>query len=202
MSWPPHVKLAVNLSALQVESEGFAATVLSALSTSGFPARRLELEVTESVFLREGAQTKEMLARLRAMGISLALDDFGTGYSSLGYLHRADFSKIKIDRSFVRSAVAGWSEGIAVIEAIVTLASGLGMQTVAEGIETEEDRRVMLELGCSQLQGYLFGEATCEFGPPPAGKRTAAIVDFSQGRRDDADGSVDTGKEIELAGNS
>lgn len=181
MSWPSHVKLAVNLSALQVESEGFAATVLSALSSSGFPARRLELEVTESVFLREGAQTKEMLSRLRAMGISLALDDFGTGYSSLGYLHRADFSKIKIDRSFVRSAVAGWSEGIAVIEAIVTLASGLGMQTVAEGIESEEDRQVMLQLGCSQLQGYLFGKATCEFGPDSA-PRQAAILDFAKER--------------------
>ncbi len=158
MSWPEHVKLAVNLSALQVESDGLASTVLSALSASGLAANRLELEVTESVFLRHGNKTNAMLGRLRSIGVSLALDDFGTGYSSLGYLHRAEFSKIKIDRSFVRAAVDGWDEGVAVIEAIVSLASGLGMVTTAEGIETEDERESMVKLGCSQLQGYLFGK--------------------------------------------
>ncbi|MGB7405975.1 MAG: EAL domain-containing protein [Pacificimonas sp.] len=155
--WPEHVMLAVNLSALQVESDGLAITVMSALSSSGLPAHRLELEVTEGVFLRDSTRTKAMLDRLRAMGVSLALDDFGTGYSSLGYLHRAEFSKIKIDRSFVRAAVDGWDEGVSVIQAIVTLANSLGMKTTAEGIETETERAAMAKLGCSQLQGYLFG---------------------------------------------
>ncbi|MGB3721645.1 MAG: EAL domain-containing protein [Pacificimonas sp.] len=158
MSWPPHVKLAVNLSALQVESDGLASTVLSALSASGLAAGRLELEVTETVFLRHGNKTNDMLARLRSVGVSLALDDFGTGYSSLGYLHRAEFAKIKIDRSFVRAAADGWDEGVAVIEAIVSLATSLGMVTTAEGIETEAERASMVKLGCKQLQGYFFGK--------------------------------------------
>ncbi|MBV7255383.1 EAL domain-containing protein [Pacificimonas sp. WHA3] len=157
MQWPEHVKLAVNLSSLQVESDGLAATVISALSASGLPAARLELEVTESVFLRHGDSTKNMLERLRAIGVELALDDFGTGYSSLGYLHRADFAKIKIDRTFVRAAVDGWQEGVAVIEAIVSLANSLGMATTAEGIESEFERDEMVRLGCTQLQGYYFG---------------------------------------------
>ncbi|EMD83821.1 EAL domain-containing protein [Pacificimonas flava] len=166
-AWPADVKLAVNLSTLQVENEGLATSVMSALSASGLAADRLELEVTESVFLRDNRRTTAMLARLRAMGVSLALDDFGTGYSSLGYLHRAEFSKIKIDKSFVRAAVAGWDQGVAIIEAIVALAKGLGMETVAEGIETEEDRLRMIELGCTHLQGYLFGRGDERMGGRP-----------------------------------
>ena len=159
-TWPEDVKVAVNLSALQVEGEGLAAIIMGALASSGLAPGRLELEVTESVFLRQGVRTEATLDRLRAIGVSLALDDFGTGYSSLGYLQRASFSKIKIDRSFVQAAATGCHEAIAIIQAIVALARGLNMDTTAEGVESEAERAMMQQLGCSQLQGYLFGAPT------------------------------------------
>jgi diguanylate cyclase (GGDEF)-like protein len=161
-TWPEHVKVAVNLSALQVEADSLTSTVISALAANGLRPERLELEVTESVFLRQGERSEATLNRLRTIGVSLALDDFGTGYSSLGYLQRAAFSKIKIDRSFVKSATNGCHESIAIIQAIVALAKGLGMETTAEGIETEVERTTMLELGCTQLQGYLFGQPAAQ----------------------------------------
>ena len=155
--WPEHVKLAVNLSAVQVEAEGLVSSVVNALAHSGLSPERLEFEVTESVFLREGKTTGKTLDALRSLGVSLALDDFGTGYSSLGYLQRAEFSKIKIDRSFVRSAAEGNEESLAIIKAIVSMARGLGMVTTAEGVETEDERALVRELGCSQIQGFLIG---------------------------------------------
>jgi len=155
--WPEHVKLAVNLSTVQVEAEGLVASVVSALGYSGLAPSRLEFEVTESVFLREGKSTGRTLDALRSLGVSLALDDFGTGYSSLGYLQRTEFSKIKIDRSFVRSAAEGNEDSLAIIKAIVSMARGLGMVTTAEGVETEAERKLVCELGCSQIQGFLIG---------------------------------------------
>ena len=172
--WPEHVKLAVNLSAVQVEAEGLVASVVSALGHSGLSPSRLEFEVTESVFLREGKSTGRTLDALRSLGVSLALDDFGTGYSSLGYLQRTEFSKIKIDRSFVRSAAEGNEDSLAIIKAIVSMARGLGMATTAEGVETEAERALVRELGCSQIQGFLIGrperrespDCQIEDGPP------------------------------------
>jgi diguanylate cyclase (GGDEF)-like protein len=155
--WPEHVKLAVNLSAVQVEAEGLVSSVVSALAYSGLAPDRLEFEVTESVFLREGKSTGRTLDALRSLGVSLALDDFGTGYSSLGYLQRTEFSKIKIDRSFIRSAAEGNEDSLAIIRAIVSMARGLGMATTAEGVETEAERQLVRELGCSQIQGFLVG---------------------------------------------
>ena len=155
--WPEHVKLAVNLSAVQVEAEGLVASVVSALAHSGLAPERLEFEVTESVFLREGPATGRTLDALRSLGVTLALDDFGTGYSSLGYLQRTEFSKIKIDRSFVRSAAEGNEDSLAIIKAIVSMARGLGMATTAEGVETEAERQLVRDLGCSQIQGFLVG---------------------------------------------
>jgi diguanylate cyclase (GGDEF)-like protein len=155
--WPEHVKLAVNLSAVQVEAEGLVASVVSALAHSGLAPDRLEFEVTESVFLREGKSTGRTLDALRSLGVTLALDDFGTGYSSLGYLQRTEFSKIKIDRSFIRSAAEGNADSLAIIKAIVSMARGLGMATTAEGVETEAERQLVRELGCSQIQGFLVG---------------------------------------------
>ncbi len=154
--WPDHVRLAVNLSSLQVEGQGLVACLINALASSGFEPARLELEVTESVFLREENKTDETLARIRAIGVSLVLDDFGTGYSSLGYLRRASFSTIKIDRNFVKSATAGSKDSLAIIRAIVSMAHDLGMKTTAEGIEANEEVTLMRELGCTQLQGYLY----------------------------------------------
>jgi diguanylate cyclase (GGDEF)-like protein len=158
--WPEHIKLSVNLSSFQVEGDGLLASVVHALASSGLSADRLELEVTESVFLRQGSNGDEALARLRAIGVSLALDDFGTGYSSLGYLRRAAFSTIKVDRSFVKSATTGSQDSIAIIKAIVSLAEDLGMKTTAEGVETPQEMAQMRDLGCVQLQGYLFSKPT------------------------------------------
>jgi len=155
--WPENVKLAINLSAIQVEAEGLLASVVSAIAQSGVSAERLEFEVTESVYLREGPAAAKTLEALKSLGVGLALDDFGTGYSSLGYLQRADFSKIKIDRSFVKAAANGCQEALAIIQAIVSMAHGLNMTTTAEGVETEEERRLVRELGCDQIQGFLVG---------------------------------------------
>ncbi|MGB5723641.1 MAG: EAL domain-containing protein, partial [Parasphingorhabdus sp.] len=155
-TWPENVRLSVNVSALQVEGGQLSSNVIGALAASGLDPQRLELEVTESVFLDKRSNTDEILEGLRSLGISLVLDDFGTGYSSLGYLKRASFSCIKIDRGFVQSATAGSKDSMAIIRAIVSMADELGMMTTAEGIETSFQLNMMRDLGCSQLQGYHF----------------------------------------------
>jgi diguanylate cyclase (GGDEF)-like protein len=165
-TWPEHVRLSVNISALQVEGGGLSNNIVGALAASGLSPERLELEVTESVFLDKHANTDEILEGLRSLGIGLVLDDFGTGYSSLGYLRRANFSAIKIDRSFVLSAAEGSKDSLAIIRAIVSLANELGMKTTAEGIESDHEVKMMRELGCAQLQGYFFSRpmASIEHG--------------------------------------
>ena len=155
--WPEPTRVAVNVSPEQLTNPGFVAVVASALATSGLPAERLELEVTESVFMREGSGATKVLERILDMGVKLSLDDFGTGYSSLGYLSRTRFSSIKIDRSFVQAASRNEPEAIAIICAVVALARALGMATTAEGVETEHEHRMVHALGCSKVQGYYFG---------------------------------------------
>jgi predicted signal transduction protein with EAL and GGDEF domain len=155
--WPGTARIAVNVSAEQLHHPGFVAIVASALSTSGLPARRLELEVTESVFMRDDTTAVKVLDRILALGVRLSLDDFGTGYSSLGYLSRTRFSTIKIDRSFVTDASKGVREAIAIVRAVIALAQSLGMTTTAEGVETEEEYRMVRDLGCTKVQGYYFG---------------------------------------------
>ena len=156
-TWPEHVKLAVNLSAIQIDGVDLTTTIIHALATHGLAPNRLELEVTESIFLRPGPNTEATLGRLQALGISLALDDFGTGFSSLSYLRRASFSTIKIDRGFVQSAAEGRKESLSIIRAIVELATGLGMVTTAEGVESIEQMDLMRALGCTQVQGFYLG---------------------------------------------
>lgn len=155
--WPTPLTVAVNVSAAQLSGAGLAPTVIGALAATGLDPARLELEVTESVFLGDDAATIASLERLRLLGVRMVLDDFGQGYSSFGYLSRARFSKIKIDRGFVRGAVGGERESLAIVHAILALAQGLGIATTAEGIETVEQANLMRALGCNQLQGYLFG---------------------------------------------
>lgn len=155
--WPAPTRVAVNVSPEQLTNPGFVAVVASALATSGLSPDRLELEVTESVFMREGTGATRVLDRILDMGVKLSLDDFGTGYSSLGYLSRTRFSSIKIDRSFVQAASKKMPEAIAIIRAVVALASSLGMATTAEGVETEEEHHMVHALGCSKVQGYYFG---------------------------------------------
>jgi hypothetical protein len=132
--------------------------VASHLQATGVRAERLELEITEGVFLAEGDSTDDTFAKLKALGVRLALDDFGTGYSSLGYLKKAPFDKIKIDQSFVRGAASSTNRNAAIIRAIVTLAETLGMDTCAEGVETHDDLQLIRELGVSMVQGYIFGK--------------------------------------------
>ena len=155
--WPSDVRIAVNVSADQLQNPGFVAVVSSALANSGLSVERLELEVTESVFMHEGLGATKTLERVLDLGVRLSLDDFGTGYSSLGYLSRTRFSSIKIDRSFVQDAAKGVKEAIAIIRAVVALAQSLGMGTTAEGVETEAEHRMVQSLGCTKVQGYYFG---------------------------------------------
>jgi diguanylate cyclase (GGDEF)-like protein len=155
--WPSPTRVAVNVSPEQLHNPAFVSVVASALANSGLPSERLELEVTEGVFMREGTVAVQVLERVLDLGVRLSLDDFGTGYSSLGYLARTRFSTIKIDRSFVQGASKGQKEPVAIIRAVVALAQSLGMATTAEGVETEEEHRLIQELGCTKVQGYYFG---------------------------------------------
>jgi len=155
--WPDHVRIAVNLSPVQFNNPAIVATVAAALNDTKLRAERLELEITEGVFLADNDATDETFANLKALGVRLALDDFGTGYSSLGYLKKAPFDKIKIDQSFVRGAASLDSRNSAIIRAIVTLAESLKMDTTAEGVETHDDLQLIRSLGVSQVQGYIFG---------------------------------------------
>ena len=157
LNWPDDVRIAVNVSAEQLSHPSFVATVVSTLAQSGLDARRLELEVTESVFMNEDAGALRVLDQLLGLGIQLSLDDFGTGYSSLGYLSRTRFTTIKIDRSFVVGASKDVAESLAIIRAVVTLADSLGMATTAEGVETEAELAMVLALGCKKVQGFYFG---------------------------------------------
>ena len=156
-TWSDHVRIAVNLSPIQFNDPAIIDTVGRFLAESGVRSERLELEITEGVFLAEGDSTDDTFAKLKNLGVRLALDDFGTGYSSLGYLKKAPFDKIKIDQSFVRGAASATSRNSAIIRAIVTLADSLKMETCAEGVETHDDLHLIRELGCSHIQGYIFG---------------------------------------------
>src|SRR4051794_31754735 len=158
-NWPEHVRVAVNLSPLQFNDPNIVELVKTHIMETGVRAERLELEITESVFLAEGDATDDTFAKLKSLGVRLALDDFGTGYSSLGYLKKAPFDKIKIDQSLVRGAAStsATNRNAAIIRAIVTLAETLGMDTCAEGVETHDDLQLIRELGVSMVQGYIFG---------------------------------------------
>jgi EAL domain-containing protein (putative c-di-GMP-specific phosphodiesterase class I) len=153
--WPADTVVAVNLSPVQFKNQRLLATVVAALADSGLPPHRLELEVTESIFIDGGDQAKEMLKNLRTLGVRTSLDDFGTGYSSLSYLRRFPFDKIKLDKSFIDD-VAAKDESLAIIRAIVTLADAPGMSTTAEGVETTAQLAKLRDAGCTQIQGYVF----------------------------------------------
>lgn len=154
-AWPEHVRVAVNVSPLQFRNSGFQNVIFQALSRSGLAPNRLEVEITESVFLEGETSVVTLLHQLRAMGVRVALDDFGTGYSSLSYLRSFPFDKIKIDKSFVDS-VAHDESSAAIVRAIVDLASALHMETTAEGVEDCDQLAELRGQGCSSIQGYLF----------------------------------------------
>jgi EAL domain-containing protein (putative c-di-GMP-specific phosphodiesterase class I) len=157
-NWPDDIRLAVNVSPVQFKSGTLALKIMAALAASNLPASRLELEITEAVLIRDDDTALAILHQLRAIGVRIALDDFGTGYSSLSYLHRFPFDKIKIDRCFV-SDIAGPDGSASIVQAVVNLAAARRMTTTAEGVETEEQQRLLRALGCSEMQGYLFSAA-------------------------------------------
>jgi diguanylate cyclase (GGDEF)-like protein len=152
--WPQHIRVAVNLSPVQFRRRHPLQPIIHALAVSKLPANRLEVELTESVFLQAEKATVEALHELRAFGVRVAMDDFGTGYSALSYLRNFPFDKIKIDRSFINGL--GQRDAEAIVELISRLGARLDMSTVAEGVETEEQLAKLRELGCSEAQGYLF----------------------------------------------
>jgi diguanylate cyclase (GGDEF)-like protein/PAS domain S-box-containing protein len=172
--WPDDVRVAVNLSPLQFRTGDLLSIVTDALKQSGLPARRLELEITETLLLEKSSQVQATLHALRALGVRISMDDFGTGYSSLSYLRSFPFDKIKIDQSFVRDLGAN-RDAQAIVRSIISLGKGLGVTITAEGVETEAELSCLRAEGCHEGQGFLFSRA----------RPHAEIVSLLQAQRDE-----------------
>jgi diguanylate cyclase (GGDEF)-like protein/PAS domain S-box-containing protein len=154
-TWPDHIRLAVNVSPVQLKCQTLALHIAGALAASGLRPGRLEIEITEAVLIRDDEAALAILHQLRDIGVRIALDDFGTGYSSLSYLKRFPFDKIKIDRCFVTD-IEEADGSASIVQAVVNIAATLNMTTTAEGVETEAQRDMLRKLGCTEMQGYLF----------------------------------------------
>ncbi len=159
MEWPDSVRVAVNVSAVQFASPGFLAIVTSALADSGLEPERLELELTESVFMGDSETTDEIFRQLKQLGVRLALDDFGTGYSSLSYLRSAPFDKLKVDKSFVDSCTQQDQNSAKIIAAIIGLSDALGMETTVEGVEAFDQLELVRSKGAKFIQGWIYAKA-------------------------------------------
>ena len=171
--WPDQIRVAVNVSSLQfADAERLVNVITHALATSGLPGRRLEIEITESVLLRDQSFVLAALHQLHALGVRVAMDDFGTGYSSLSQLRSFPFDKIKIDRSFVHTNDNPDSQN-AIVRAITALGISLGMQTIAEGVETAGELERVRSEGCRSVQGYLFSR------PVPSSEIAALLRRFA-----------------------
>ena len=173
-SWQPELRISVNLSPIQVQNAGFYDEVVGVLEEVGLAPDRLELEVTEGVMLSDADPAIGTLRRLKALGISIAMDDFGTGYSSLSYFRMFPFDKVKIDQSFVRD-MGESKEALAIVQAVIGLARGLGLPVVAEGVENSDQFNTLLAEGCTQVQGYLLGR------PAPIEAFEGAVIARKQG---------------------
>jgi diguanylate cyclase (GGDEF)-like protein len=167
--WPQAITVAVNLSPAQFKGGNLVAAVKGALAASGLPPSRLELEITESIFLQDSDSNCAVLSQLGDLGVKISMDDFGTGYSSLSYLRSFPFSKIKIDRSFIRDLSTSQSS-VAIVRAICALARSFGASTTAEGVETDDQLTQIRAEGCTEVQGYLFSM------PLPAGEIPALLA--------------------------
>jgi diguanylate cyclase (GGDEF)-like protein/PAS domain S-box-containing protein len=171
-SWPDHIRIAVNVSPVQLKCPALALKIVSALENSGLRASRLEIEITEAVLIRDDEAALTILHQLRDIGVRIALDDFGTGYSSLSYLKRFPFDKIKIDSCFIGD-ITEIDGSSAIVQAVVNIAASRHMTTTAEGVETLEQKQRLRALGCTEMQGYLFSAAKPGaeirhlFGPRP-----------------------------------
>ena len=168
--WPRHVKVAVNLSPIQLKSSNLMSVVADALAVSGLPPARLEIEITEAVLMQNTEATIATLHRLRDLGVHVTMDDFGTGYSSLSYLRSFPFEKIKIDRSFIMDLSEG-EESSAIVRAVAGLAQSLRKTSTAEGVETELQMQQVRSLGCTEMQGFLFS-------PPVRAAEVAALLEL------------------------
>jgi diguanylate cyclase (GGDEF)-like protein len=156
-TWPNDIKIAVNVSSLQLTNKNLVNVIVSALASARIPANRLEIEITESVFIKNTSANISTLKELYKSGVRIAMDDFGTGYSSLGYLLRFPFSKIKIDRSFI-TALSDNKDSRAIVRAVADLGRNLSMTVTAEGVETDQQLEQVRILGCTEMQGYLFSQ--------------------------------------------
>ncbi|MEM8952135.1 MAG: EAL domain-containing protein, partial [Pseudomonadota bacterium] len=168
-NWPIDVRVAVNVSAVQLGYADFVQTVETALFMTGLDPSRLEIEITETALLDDSSAILERLHRLRELGVQIALDDFGIGYSSLSYLRTFPFQRIKIDGSFIRS-VARQDGSLAIIRAVTSLGAALGMETTAEGVESDAQLGCLQREGCTEVQGYLFS-------PPVPAKEVSSLLD-------------------------
>ena len=155
--WPEEMTVAVNVSPVQFQRGDVIAEAKNALVSAGLPAKRLHLEITESLFVEGSGEIRETLHDLRAMGVSLALDDFGSGFSSFGYLANFPLDKIKADQMFVRGLQPG-DKNQAILKSIMMLARELDLPLICEGIETAQQLDFLRSIGCEQGQGYLFGK--------------------------------------------
>jgi len=181
--WPADIKVAVNLSPIQFRSRNLVQTVVAALAHSGLAPTRLELEITESLFLAETEANLATLHQLRGLGVRISMDDFGTGYSSLSYLRSFPFDKIKIDRSFVRD-LAERQDCVAIVKAISGLGQSLNIATTAEGVETEDQFACLRAMGCTEVQGFLFSAAK------PGCDVAGLLERFGQGRAKEKDAAA------------
>ncbi len=166
-------KLSLNLSVKQLEKPLFLEKLKQFLAEEDFDPRYLELEVTESQIMQNPEAAIDALHTVKSLGISIAVDDFGTGYSSLSYLKRLPIDKLKIDRSFIKELPQD-SEDAAIVKAIVALAKSLNIELIAEGVETEEQKKFLLREGCAQIQGYLYSR------PLPLKEFEEFLKDFSE----------------------
>ncbi len=174
-TWPDDLKIAVNLSPVQFSSPDLYDSIRSALMATGLAPSRLQLEITERLFIEDSEKTLSTLHRIKQLGVHIAMDDFGTGYSSLSYLRNFPYDKIKVNRTFVSDLAAG-TEHVVIVQAVVSIARALGMTTTAEGVETEAQKQFLAALGCDEAQGYLFSE------PVPVEKVPDVIAAWSAAR--------------------
>lgn len=175
-SWPKNLVLAINVSPSDLQIDKLVNKLIEIVGRRGVDPGRIEIEITENAFIEEADNVSKAVSRLKDHGMSIAIDDFGTGYSSLRHLRLLPFDKIKIDQSFIRD-VASNPESFAIVRSVIALGDSLGLQTIAEGIEEEECREVLEQLGCNLGQGFLFAK------PMPAEKVGAFLVDFDQTNR-------------------
>jgi diguanylate cyclase (GGDEF)-like protein len=190
LTWPSDLRVAVNVSPVQVRSKNLVPAIMSALATTGLRADRLEVEITEAVLMFNDDVTLTVLHQLRSLGVRISMDDFGTGYSSLSYLRSFPFDKIKIDRSFVRDLIEK-PDSIAIIRAVTGLGHSFGITTTAEGVETQGQLDQMRAEGCTEVQGYFYSK------PRPAGELAQLMSGFQ--KRPPATGlTADSGKPREV----